>query len=460
VHRIPRRTDWRYARTGPGRRKGAGGYTSAGFTTREAILQTSAKRPNGRGFERLPGYLRLKKQQAELARLGIGNPYFQAHDGISGATVRIGGRDFLNFAGYNYLGLSGHPEVATAAKAAIDRYGTSVSASRIASGEIPLHRELELALARLLGTEDCVAFVSGYGTNVTTIGHLFGPRDLILQDARIHNSARLGATLSGARRLSFAHNDPAALERILRERRSQYRRALIVVEGVYSMDGDVPDLPRLIEIKKRHNALLMVDEAHSIGVLGARGRGIGEHFDIEAAEVDIWMGTLSKTLAGCGGYIAGSAALVENLKYTAPGFVYSVGLSPTDAAAALAALGVMQREPQRVTRLRALSALFLRLARDAGLDTGSSSGSAVVPVIVGDSMRALRLAQRLFERGINVQPILYPAVPESSARLRFFITTLHREEQLRSAVQAVSDALAHIDPAAAARPQRLARAVR
>jgi 8-amino-7-oxononanoate synthase len=423
-------------------------------------LQPSARRPNGRGFERLPGYLRLKNQQAELARLGIANPYFQSHEGVSGATVRIDGREFLNFAGYNYLGLSGHPEVGAAAKAAIDRYGTSVSASRVASGEIPLHRELEAAVARLLGTEDCVAFVSGYGTNVTTIGHLFGPRDLILQDARIHNSARLGATLSGARRLSFSHNDPAALERALRERRGQYKRALIVVEGVYSMDGDIPDLPRLIDIKKRYNALLMVDEAHSIGVLGARGRGIGEHFDVEPADVDIWMGTLSKTLAGCGGYIAGSAALVENLKYSAPGFVYSVGLSPTDAAAALAALGVMQREPQRVTRLRALSALFLRLAREAGLDTGSSEGSAVVPVIVGDSMRALRLAQRLFERGINVQPILYPAVPESSARLRFFITAQHREEQLRSTVQAVSEALAELDPAATPRPQRVARALR
>ena len=438
----------------------AAGILRRGSPRGEAILQTSAKRPNGRSFDRLPGYLRLKKQQAELARLRIANPYFQAHDGVSGATMRIGGREFLNFSGYNYLGLSGHPEVAAAAKAAIDRYGTSVSASRIASGEIALHRELEAALARLLGTEDCIAFVSGYGTNVTTIGHLFGPRDLILQDARIHNSARLGAALSGARRLSVAHNDPVALERVLRERRGQYRRALIVVEGVYSMDGDIPDLPRLIEIKKRHNALLMVDEAHSIGVLGTRGRGIGEHFDIDAAEVDIWMGTLSKTLAGCGGYIAGSAALIENLKYTAPGFVYSVGLSPADAAAALAALGVMQREPQRVTRLRALSALFLRLARDAGLDTGSSGGSAVVPVIVGDSMRSLRLAQHLFDAGINVQPILYPAVPESSARMRFFITAQHREEQLRSALQAVSEALAGLDASAAPRPQRLARALR
>src|SRR5262249_19858107 len=158
-----------------------------------------------------------------------------------------------------------------------------------------------------------------------------------------------------------------------------------------------------------------------IGVLGRRGHGIGEHFGVASSDVDLWMGTLSKTLAACGGYIAGSAALIENLKYGAPGFVYSVGLSPVDTAAALAALGGMLREPERVTRLRERSALFLRLMRASGFDTGSSSGTAVIPLIMGDSMRCLRVAQRLFERGINVQPILYPAVPEAGARLRFFI---------------------------------------
>ena len=206
------------------------------------------------------------------------------------------------------------------------------------------------------------------GTNVTVLGHL-GPRDLIVHDALIHNSVLAGAMLSGARRLPFAHNDLAELDRLLAEHRADYERAIIIVEGVYSMDGDIPNLPRLIELKRRYKTLLMVDEAHSIGVLGARGRGISEHFlGIASTDVDIWMGTLSKTLASCGGYIAGGREFIEYLKYTAPGFVYSVGLSPADSAAALAALRVLELEPERVTRLRARAASFLRRARERGLN--------------------------------------------------------------------------------------------
>jgi 7-keto-8-aminopelargonate synthetase-like enzyme len=187
--------------------------------------------------------------------------------------------------------------------------------------------------------------------------------------------------------------------------------------------------------------MLMIDEAHSVGVLGRRGAGIGEHFGVERREVEIWMGTLSKALAACGGYIAGDAHMIEHLKYSAPGFVYSVGLSPAEAGAALSALQVMLREPARAAQVRARAQLFLDLAREAGLDTGSSAGSALVPVVVGDSLRCLRLAQALFERGINVQPILPPAVPEAAARLRFFITTDHTEAQIRGTVDAVREAM-------------------
>lgn len=406
------------------------------------LERSRARHEAGTRFDQLPAYVQLKRRQAELARFAIANPYFRAHEGISGATLRIDGAEYINYAGYNYLGLSGHPEVSAAAKAAIDRYGTSVSASRIASGEIPLHRELEHELAAMLGVEDCVTFVSGYGTNVSTIGHLFEPRDAVFHDALIHNSARLGIALAGARRIAFPHNRLDALERRLSEKRGQHRRALILVEGVYSMDGDLPDLARLVEIKQRHGALLMIDEAHSIGVLGARGAGLGEHAGVAGQDVEIWMGTLSKALAACGGYIAGDAALIEYLRYSAPGFVYSVGLSPAEAGAALAALRIMLREPERVGRLRERSRLFLELARSAGLDTGSSAGGALVPVIVGDSLRCLRLAQALFERGINVQPILPPAVPEAAARLRFFITTDHTQAQIRYTIDAIREALA------------------
>ena len=241
-----------------------------------------------------------------LETAGLGNPYFGVHQGITNDRTMIDGRELINFASYNYVGTSGDPAVSAAAKAAIDRYGTSVSASRVASGEKVIHGELESAIARFLGTEAAVTFVGGHSTNESVIGHLVGPGDLVLQDALAHNSIVQGALLSGARRRPFTHNDWQAADRLLGQLRREYRRVLLVIEGVYSMDGDFPDLPRFIEVKKRHKALLMIDEAHSLGVLGHHGGGIGEHFAVDRGDVDIWMGTMSKTLGSCGGYIAGS----------------------------------------------------------------------------------------------------------------------------------------------------------
>jgi 8-amino-7-oxononanoate synthase len=348
--------------------------------------------------------------------------------------------------------MSGDPEVTAAAKEAIDRFGTSVSASRLVSGEKTIHRELEREIARVVGTEDAITFVGGHATNETVIGHVVGPGDLVLHDALAHNSLLQGAVLSGARRRPFPHNDFAAAEALLSQMRSQYRRVLIVIEGIYSMDGDFADLPKFVGVAKRHKALLMVDEAHSIGVMGRRGRGIGEHFGVNPADVDLWMGTLSKALGSCGGYIAGTHTLVRWLKYTVPGFVYSVGLPPAAAGAALGGLKVLEREPQRVEQLHANARLFLQLAREAGLDTGPSGGSAIVPIILGNSMNSLRLSRALFARGINVQPILYPAVEERAARLRFFITSRHTPDQIRRTVAAMQEELAKIDPQRARRP--------
>ena len=203
------------------------------------------------------------------------------------------------------------------------------------------------------------------------------------------------------------------------------------------MDGDIPDLPRFIEIARRHGAWLMVDKAHAVGVVGARGHGVHEHFGIDPNEVDIWMGTLSKTLSGCGGYIAGNHELIHWLKHSAPGFVYSVGLAPALAAAALASLAILQAEPARVARLQANTALFLQLARQAGFDTGTATAHAIVPVILGSSIAAARYSQKLLERGINVQPIVYPAVAEKAARLRFFLSSEHGEEDIRNTIAAL-----------------------
>jgi 8-amino-7-oxononanoate synthase len=388
-------------------------------------------------FEDYPEYRNLQRIMLGIKAHNIDNPYFRVHE-----DAKAESRELINFSKYNYLGMSGDPVVSQAAKDAIDRYGTSVSASRLVAGERLLHREIEQEIADLIGTEDSLVFVSGHATNVTTIGHLFGKSDLIVHDALIHNSVLQGCRLSQATHLSFPHNNWHALDMILKESRPRFRRALVVIEGVYSMDGDIPELPEFIKIKKHHSAVLMVDEAHSIGVLGQRGRGIVEHFGIDPADVDLWMGTLSKSFASCGGYIAGSRALIEYLKYTAPGFVYSVGMSPANVAAALAAIRLLRQEPERVTRLHQLSGLFLRLAREKGLNTGAvSSDSPVIPVIVGDSLKALSLSQTLLGQGIDVLPMVYPAVPDNSARLRFFVNCTHTPEQISFTLDTVASKL-------------------
>lgn len=392
-------------------------------------------------FDQQAGYKQIQIIHKGGAQLGVGNPFFRLHEGIAGATTQIGGQTYINYASYNYLDLSGDARVSQAAKDAIDQYGTSVSASRLVSGERPVHRQLETAIAETYGVDDAVVMVSGHATNVTTIGYLFGSNDLILHDELIHNSSLVGAQLSGAKRLSFPHNDFAALDKLLTEQRQHYERVLIVLEGLYSMDGDYPNLPEFIAIKQKHRAFLMVDEAHSLGVLGENGLGIREHFHVDGKDVDIWMGTLSKTLAGCGGFIAGETALVENLKFLAPGFLYSVGMPPQVAAPALAALTTLKQEPERVRRLQARSQYFLSKAKAAGIDTGHSMGAAIIAAITGSSLSAARMSEALFHKGINVQPILYPAVPEKSARLRFFISCEHTEEQIDQTIQAYCEEL-------------------
>lgn len=395
-------------------------------------------------FTTLPGYDELRLYLSIGDKYGLENPYFRVHDGRAGAHSRVAGHEVLNFSSYDYLGLNGHPDVIAAAKVAVDTFGISASASRHVAGERPIHRALERALANHYGVDDSLAFVSGYATNLGVIGHLMGPRDIILYDALSHNSIVMGGALSGAARRSFTHNDLDNLEQILTSTRGNYERALIVVEGLYSMDGDFPDLPRLIKLKTKHNAWLMVDEAHALGVLGKGGYGSAEHFGVDPNRVDIWMGTLSKALASCGGYIAGSKALIDYLRLTVGVFVYSVGMPPVIAATALKSLEILHREPERVQKLQHNAARFATLAKARGLDTGNGAGTAVCPIIVADSLPGVMLSQRLLERGINVLPVTYPAVPAKASRLRFFLTAMHSEADLRSAVDCTAEELAHV----------------
>lgn len=392
-------------------------------------------------FSTLPGFEQLKLMRAATSAFGIASPFFRSHDGRAGATSIIDGREVINFASYDYLGLNGAPEVLAAARAAVDDFGCSVSASRIVAGEREFHRTFERELADLYEAEDAVVYVSGHAANVATIGTLVGPRDVVFHDELMHNSAIVGAQLSRAHRRFFPHNDLDALEAMLAAERANYGRALIVVEGNYSMDGDTSDLARLVELKTRFGAWLMVDEAHSLGVLGAHGRGLFEKTGVDPKAVDIWMGTLSKTLASCGGYIAGSRDLVDYLKLSAPGFVYSVGLSAPATLAALTALRVLRREPERVARLKANSAHFIAAAQAAGLDTGHAEGYAIVPVIIGDSLKAVVLSNLMLEKGINVLPIIHPAVPNKAARLRFFVTSEHTPQQIDTTVRILQQEL-------------------
>ncbi len=392
-------------------------------------------------FEQLEDYQTMEKLQSLSEMLGVGNPFNHANEGRAGATTVIDGREVINFSSYDYLGLNNDPRPSAAAHRAIDKYGVSPSASRIVSGERPIHREFEAALARHYGTAAALAFVSGHATNVTTIGELMDKRDLIVHDSLIHNSVLVGAKLSGATRRSFAHNDVAALEKVLAEERDRHRNALIVVEGLYSMDGDTAPLAEIIELKRRYGCWLMVDDAHGLGTLGKTGQGAFELAGINPQDVDIWMGTLSKTLGSTGGYICGSTALIELLRGNASGFVYSVGLAPALAAAALEALNILHAEPERVEKLQRNTALFLKLAREAGLDTGTAEPYAIVPVVIGDSLLAAQLSEAMLARGVNALPIIYPAVPQKAARLRFFFSSLHTEDQIREAVKVTSEEL-------------------
>ncbi|MFC1607188.1 aminotransferase class I/II-fold pyridoxal phosphate-dependent enzyme [Candidatus Latescibacterota bacterium] len=373
------------------------------------------------------------------------NPYFRVHESVASATTVINSREVINFSSYNYLGFAGDEQVKQAAKAAIDTYGTTVSASRIIAGERPIYQELEDELADFLGADAAVLVVSGYTTNFTSIGHIFHRKDLILYDEFSHNSIVQGAYLSRAKMVPFAHNDMADLERLLTERRGDYRKALIVTEGVYSVDGDIPDLPKLIELKKQHDAFLMIDEAHSLGVIGTSGRGIAEYWDIDAHDIDILMGTLSKSLASCGGYLAGSELFVKYLKYTMPGFMFSVGMTPANTAAALSALRKLKQHPERVAQIQKNAHFFIEYAKGLGLDTGNSHNSGVIPITIGGTIRAMKISNYLFDHGTNVSPLAAPAVPEGEAKLRFFILADHTEDQMRTALETVVEGLKHYE---------------
>jgi 8-amino-7-oxononanoate synthase len=374
-----------------------------------------------------------------LAPSGSPNPYYRSHTGFNGATITLDGQQLINFSAYNYLGLAGHPRMIAAAKAAIDEYGTTSGATRIVSGNIPLHEQLEAKIASCYGVEDATTVGSGFLTNASVIAFVLGEKDLALCDALVHNSIVSGTQWAHCQRMQFRHNDPEALEGVLSRTRGHFERVLVILEGVYSMDGDIGRLPELIAVARKYDCLVMVDEAHSFAVLGDTGMGVREHFGMAPTDVDIWMGTLSKALASHGGFIAGSHQFIQACRMSAPGMsLYAAGPTPATAAAALTAIEVVLDEPERLRRLKDNGVLFLELAKKAGFDVGPAEGTPIIPVMLGTSRAAMTASVMLGHHGINANPILYPAVPEGEARIRFFLSSEHTKEQMETTIETLS----------------------
>ncbi|HEY1735635.1 MAG TPA: aminotransferase class I/II-fold pyridoxal phosphate-dependent enzyme [Methylovirgula sp.] len=358
------------------------------------------------------------------------DPFFVAIDAAR-QEAESQGKHFVSFANYDYLGLAGHPAIKTAATNAIETIGIGALASRLVGGERSTHKQLEKQLASFLGVESVMTLVSGYLTNVTTIAHIMGSQDAIFIDELSHNSIVSGAKGAPSTTITFRHNDLDHLDHLLREKREEFRHVMIIAESLYSMDGDVADLPRLVEIKERHKAWLLMDEAHSIGVLGQDGRGLCEYTGVDPNQVDLIIGTLSKTFASCGGFIAGQKPVIDWMRYTLPGFVFSVGLSPVITAAAHSALQLVQKETWRVEKLRRNAELFVEVAHEAGLDTGPAIGRGVVPILFSDSYETVAASQHLIAHGYYVPPIIQIGVPKNQPRLRFFLSASHTEEDIR-----------------------------
>jgi glycine C-acetyltransferase len=346
----------------------------------------------------------------------------------SGPRVRVGEQGFLMISSYDYLGLIGHTEIEQAAIDAIQKYGTGTGGVRLLTGTTDLHRQFEVELATFKGTEAAITFSSGYMANLAIISSLLGPCDRAILDERAHRSVVDACKVARVPVHTFCHNDPSSLQKVL-EKKPFGCRTLIVVEGIYSMDGDICPLPEMINLKKRYDAYLMVDEAHSFGVLGPTGRGVDQYFESRTEDVDIWMGSLSKAIPSNGGFIAGSQALIIYLQHGSAPFMFSAALCPSAIAAARQSLRILKREPERLKKMHR-NADFLRARlNELGYNTGKSV-SPIIPIITGDEETACRLARELFRVGIIATAVIYPAVPRGGARLRLCATAGHDELSL------------------------------
>lgn len=376
-------------------------------------------------------YLNQRIQKAKKEDL---YPYMHCSDSVEGIHVMVHGRPMIQFASYSYLDLLGHPKINAAAKQAIDEFGTGTHGVRFLTGTTRLHVALEKKIASFKKTEEALAINTGYAANFGTISALLGRNDAVISDKINHASIVDGCVLSRAQFIRYGHNDMQSLEQALHEAPKEGTR-LVVTDAVFSMDGDIVNLPEVVRLCRKFKALLMVDEAHSLGVLGKKGHGIEEHFGIDPKEglIDIKMGTLSKTIPSIGGYIAGDAKLINYLRHSIRPFIFSAALPPASAAAALAALEVIEDEPWRVEKLHKNTEYFIKTLQARGFDTLKSQ-TPIVPIIIGDEARALEMTRLARNEGIFIVPILSPAVPPNTTRIRAAVTAGHSLQEIDRAI--------------------------
>src|SRR5580658_4783992 len=376
---------------------------------------------------------RIFEMMAQACEFGV-YPYQLPLEGRTGPWVQAEGRELLMMSSYDYLGLVGDPRIDDAAIQAIRKYGTGTGGARMLTGTTDLHHQLERDVATFKGTPEAVTFSSGYLANLAVITSLLTPQDRVVLDALSHRSLVDACRLAGVPLQRFRHNDMASLRHELSSGAAA-NRTLIVADGVFSMDGDICNLPELVEIKREFDCFLMIDESHASGVLGAGGRGTDEHFGIPADEVDIWSGSLAKAIPSNGGFVAVSQELAIYLQHSAAPFIFSAALAPPSVAAVSASLAILKEEPERVARIQRNSDVLREGLRELGYNVGHSE-TAIIPVILHDETAAALMAGRLRELGIFVTPILFPAVPLGSARLRLCVTAAHSLADLEFALDA------------------------
>jgi glycine C-acetyltransferase len=379
----------------------------------------------------------LKEHLAELERTGSAiHP--KTLEGEQLPRARFDGRDVINLASNNYLGLAAHPRLKEAAARAATELGAGSGAVRTIAGTMTLHRELEKRFAAFKGAEDAIMFQSGFTANSGTVGAILTKEDVIVSDQLNHASIIDGARLSRAEIKVFPHKDVAAGDQLLEETKRPGRRQLLITDGVFSMDGDIAPLPDLVEVAEKHRAIMMIDDAHASGVLGQNGRGTVDHFGLHG-RVDIQVGTLSKAIGVLGGFVAGPAHLIEWLVNRGRPFLFSTSAPPAAAAACIAALDILEEEPERVERLWDRTRFFKEGLRSLGFDTGQSE-TPITPVIAGEDQKAQDLSRHLWEQGVFTPPIVFPTVAKGSARVRTIVTSEHTEDDLSQALEAFADA--------------------